>query len=79
MSVISETVIGTFMILPIFPIKVELASEYNKTLYFLAESKDCETLKPDDLSETRSVFSTVKLNLGKTVIFPVIEAWFPQI
>ena len=67
------------MIFPIFPVKVELVSEYNKTLYFLASSRDCETLKPVALSETKSVLSTVKLNLGKTVIFPVIDLWFPHI
>ena len=78
-SVISETVIGIFIIFPTLPLKVELVSEYIKTLYFLPESNDCETLKPEDLSEIKSVLSTFKLNLGNTVIFPVIDLWFPHI
>ena len=78
-SEMEARVMGILIIFPRFPLNKELLLEYIKNLYFLAPNIDWVNIKPVDLSETKLDESAEIENLGKIIILPCIDLWFPQI
>jgi len=70
---ITGTNIGTFIIVPEFPVNVAPELEYNKNLYVLADIFDIPITNPEALSESKFEESASIENLGRIVMVPCMD------